>query len=134
MAGAHPKHEVHGCDPGRVEAQRLVESLRVLPSRREGTYDAGRPRWGGMVGRRRCKRHARGEGQTLEAGGQGTRVLTSNMPFMAVTLDVSKLSGWLNPLSCDAPQLNPIAMLGTLNMWLMSVTPEVSQLDMSALK
>ena len=80
-----------------------------------------------------------GEGQTLEAGGQGTRVLTSNMPFMAVTLDVSKLSGWLNPLSCDAPfrvkrgTLNARTR-GTQNMWLMSVTPEVSQLDMSALK
>ena len=57
---AHEEHPPHGSDLGRVEAQRLVESLRVLPSRREGTYDAGRPRWGGMVGRRRCKRHARG--------------------------------------------------------------------------
>ena len=33
--GAHRKHEVHGCDLGRVEAQRLVEGLRFLPSRKE---------------------------------------------------------------------------------------------------
>ena len=43
------------------------------------------------------------------------------MSFMVVTLEVSRLSGWLN---ADAP----------LNMKLMSVTPEVSQLEMSASK
>ena len=40
---------------------------------------------------------------------------------MFVTLDVSKLRGWLN---ADAEE----------NMKLISVTPEVFQLDMSALK
>ena len=50
---------------------------------------------------------------------QGTR--TQNMPYMVVTLDVSRLSGWLNAFA-------------SLNIWLMSVTPEVSQPDMSALK
>ena len=29
--GAHEEHVVHGCDAGRVEAQRLVERRRVLP-------------------------------------------------------------------------------------------------------
>ena len=42
MCGAHPEHAVHVCDLGRVEAQRLVERKRFLPSRNEGTYDAGR--------------------------------------------------------------------------------------------
>jgi len=42
------------------------------------------------------------------------------MDCMVVTLEVSKLSGWLK---ADAPR----------NMYDMSVTPEVSQLDMSAL-
>ena len=51
-------------------------------------------------------------------GGEG---LTSNIPAMAVTRDVSKLSGWLN---ARAPP----------NMPVMSVTLEVSQLEMSALK
>ena len=47
------------------------------------------------------------------------RARTSNMYSMLVTLDVSKLSGWLN-------------VSAFLNMWLMSVTPEVFQLEMSA--
>ena len=44
------------------------------------------------------KRHAREEGPALKAGG-GYRECaerTENMPRMSVTLDVSKLSGWLN--------------------------------------
>jgi hypothetical protein len=53
-----------------------------------------------------------------KGGGEG---LTRNIPIMAVTLDVSKLSGWLNARA--AP-----------NMKFMSVTLEVSQLEMSALK
>ena len=51
--GAHKKHGVHGCDAGRVEAQRLVERRRFLPSRKEGigggrhaSREAGRA-WGG---------------------------------------------------------------------------------------
>ena len=46
---------------------------------------------------------------------------TWNILLMSVTLDVSKLSGWLN---ADAP----------LNLLAMVVTPEVFQLEMSALK
>eukprot|EP00964_Phaeocystis_antarctica_P014599 scaffold8064_cov24-Phaeocystis_antarctica.AAC.1 len=34
--GAHKKHPAQRCDAGRVEAQRLVERRRVLPSRKEG--------------------------------------------------------------------------------------------------
>eukprot|EP00964_Phaeocystis_antarctica_P046224 scaffold26677_cov59-Phaeocystis_antarctica.AAC.7 len=36
MCGAHPEHLVHGRDLGGVEAERLVERLRVLPSRKRG--------------------------------------------------------------------------------------------------
>ena len=32
--GAHVEHVVHVCDAGRVEAQRLVERHRALPSRK----------------------------------------------------------------------------------------------------
>ena len=44
------------------------------------------------------ERHARQEGPAVKAGG-GSRACverTLNMPLMVVTLDVSKLSGWLN--------------------------------------
>ena len=34
--GAHQEHEVQGRDLGRVEAERLVEHRRVLPSRKAG--------------------------------------------------------------------------------------------------
>ena len=47
--------------------------------------------------------------------------LTSNILAMAVTRDVSKLSGWLNARAAK-------------NMPVMSVTLEVSQLEISALK
>eukprot|EP00964_Phaeocystis_antarctica_P096640 scaffold62917_cov58-Phaeocystis_antarctica.AAC.4 len=33
--GAYREHVAHVCDAGRVEAQRLVELIRVLPSRKE---------------------------------------------------------------------------------------------------
>mgnify|MGYP004219865185 CR=1 FL=1 len=38
--GAHPEHAFHGCDPGRVEVQRLVERQRALPSRKRLTQRA----------------------------------------------------------------------------------------------
>ena len=61
VGGAHVEHAVHGCDAGRVEAQRLVERRRFLPSRKEGTMRGevrdGR-REGGAAARR--KRRARG--------------------------------------------------------------------------
>ena len=34
--GAHFEHAAHGCDARRVEAERLVERRRVLPSRKAG--------------------------------------------------------------------------------------------------
>eukprot|EP00964_Phaeocystis_antarctica_P090254 scaffold57707_cov44-Phaeocystis_antarctica.AAC.1 len=33
--GAHSEHELHVCDAGGDEAQRLVERIRELPSRKE---------------------------------------------------------------------------------------------------
>jgi hypothetical protein len=41
---AHVEHVAHGRDAGGVKAQRLVEGLRVLPSRREGMRCGGRER------------------------------------------------------------------------------------------
>ena len=46
------------------------------------------------------KRHARGEGPTQGLGAKGTREeRTWNMKPMVVTLEVSKLSGWLKALA-----------------------------------
>eukprot|EP00964_Phaeocystis_antarctica_P156839 scaffold126765_cov45-Phaeocystis_antarctica.AAC.1 len=44
QAEAHPEHEAHVCDAGGVEAQRLVESSRILPSPK-GAPDKGRHAW-----------------------------------------------------------------------------------------
>eukprot|EP00964_Phaeocystis_antarctica_P019262 scaffold10639_cov62-Phaeocystis_antarctica.AAC.2 len=40
--GAHVEHQAHVRDLGRVEAERLVERRRVLPSRKAGACDARR--------------------------------------------------------------------------------------------
>ena len=61
----------------------------------------------GLRGGRACgvvaahKRHARGKCPTQGLGAKGTRrERTENMKFMAVTLEVSKLSGWLKADAC----------------------------------
>ena len=80
---------------------------------------------------------------------------TLNMAYMVVTLDVSKLSGWLKVVApCRVERrVHAHAMRGmhreaarpkawggrarakrTQNMYRMLVTPDVSQLEMSALK
>ena len=99
--GAHVEHGAHGCDAGGVKAQRLVEGRRVLPSRREGMLRCGGERWEPGGGRAwgvmaAHKRHARGTGPIQGLGAKGTRgERTWNMAYMVVTLEVSKLSGWL---------------------------------------
>ena len=49
----------------------------------------------GVQKRRWCKQRA-GRGPTVEAEGRARAERTVNMYRMFVTLDVSKLSGWLN--------------------------------------
>ena len=39
--GAHVEHLVHACDAGGIEAQRLVEGVRPLPSRKKGIRGCG---------------------------------------------------------------------------------------------
>jgi len=71
---AHVEHPAHVSDAGGVEAQRLVEGRRVLPSRREGMRRGGErcePEGGracGVVAAH--KRHARGWPDS-SLGGQG---------------------------------------------------------------
>jgi len=72
--GAHVEHGNHVRDLGGVKAQRLVEGVRVLPSRREGHAMWGEVRAGRPEGvrRRRRKRHARRRPDS-KLRGQGTR-------------------------------------------------------------
>eukprot|EP00964_Phaeocystis_antarctica_P134211 scaffold98436_cov66-Phaeocystis_antarctica.AAC.2 len=65
--GAHVEHVAHIRDAGRVEAQRLVERRRVLPSVERTACDAGRGvDWEAESGGRpRCKQRA-GEGSTAD--------------------------------------------------------------------
>ena len=95
--GAHVEHVAHGCDAGGVETQRLVERRRALPRVETRAYVCGEvceSAGGRGGGRRRCKQHA-GQGSTADTGRHGEE-RTSNMANMVVTLEVSKLSGWLN--------------------------------------
>ena len=74
---AYLEHAVHGREAGGVEAQRLVEGRRVLPSRREGMR-CWEERWEPRGGRacagvwwRHDKRHARGKGPAQGLGANG---------------------------------------------------------------
>eukprot|EP00964_Phaeocystis_antarctica_P056713 scaffold33488_cov52-Phaeocystis_antarctica.AAC.1 len=75
-AGTHLEHVLHVRDIGRVEAERLVERRRDLPSQNAGACDV----WEAV----RSARHegvggggdasgVHGEGPTQGCGGQGTR-------------------------------------------------------------
>ena len=108
--GAHPEHGVHGRDLGGVKPQRLVERKRVLPSRREGhmrcgaRLRAGRREGVEAAGRREGVEAAAAQAACTGEGPIDSRLVgararadrTLNMRSMSVTLEVSKLSGWLN--------------------------------------
>ena len=94
--GAHVEHGPHGRDLGRVEAERLVERLRVLPSRKAGMAHA---MWGEVQPERREGVVGGGDASGICTGRArlGARAeRTRNMYHILVTLDVLKLSGWLN--------------------------------------
>ena len=100
--GAHVEHLEHARDAGGVEAQRLVERRRALPRVKRRACGEGR----GMRGGSREAAGNRDAGSVqvrarLQIGGAGHgEERTKNMSLMSVTLEVSKLSGWLN---ADAP-------------------------------
>eukprot|EP00964_Phaeocystis_antarctica_P025646 scaffold14435_cov55-Phaeocystis_antarctica.AAC.2 len=82
MRGAHLEHVAHGRDAGRVEAERLVERRRGLPSRKEGVRCGVRcgPRAGGSGPAAAHARHAREEGPAVKAGGaEACAERTTNM-------------------------------------------------------
>ena len=95
--GAHGEHVGHGRDAAGVEAQRLVERLRVLPRVERRAFAAGRGagRVAGGGGRPRGTQRAE-EGLDCRYGAEHGEERTQNMWLMSVTLEVSKLSGWLN--------------------------------------
>ena len=94
-AGAHRKHVRHVRDAGRVEAQRLVERIRVLLSAKGGRLggrQAGQEAEGRGGGSPSDAQHGPDWSVVARAGAERTR----NMYAMSVTLEVSKVSGWLN--------------------------------------
>ena len=64
MRGAHMKHFVHGCDVGRVPAQRLVKRTRDLPSKKGRMWEEG----GNMRGRARGGVWGGGGGASSQGG------------------------------------------------------------------
>ena len=92
--GTHIKHALHGFDAGRVKGQRLVEIIRALPTRKVGIRAGARCETRGeraVSGGDGASRIA-GKGSRLEVG---ERARTLNMRSMLVTLDVSRVRGWL---------------------------------------
>ena len=100
--GAHVEHVAYLSDFGGVEAQRLVEHRRALPRvERRGIRCVARGAAREAGGRRATPANAACRGGLdcrLGAGLGEERTL--NILYMFVTLEVSKLSGWLN---ADAP-------------------------------
>ena len=102
MGRAHVEHVAHVCDAGRVESQRLVERRRVLPSRERGGHTTRGARCELEDGRRwvtTAQRQRAGGGLEYTDWGQMRAERTLNMEDIMATLDVSKLSGWLNALA-----------------------------------
>ena len=74
---AHVEHEAHVCDAGGVEAQRLVEIKRVLPSAARRAYDARRHAGREAGGRGAATAHAacrRGPDWASRGGARGAHV------------------------------------------------------------
>eukprot|EP00964_Phaeocystis_antarctica_P096638 scaffold62917_cov58-Phaeocystis_antarctica.AAC.2 len=97
ICGAHPEHAIHVCDAGRVEAQQLIERRRVL-RRKEGIRcDAWYSTRGGRAVRRLRREQRVGAGTDWSDWVAGHAVeRTLNMPYMLVTLDVSRFRSLLN--------------------------------------
>ena len=64
---AHDEHALHACDAGGVEAERLVEHRRALPSQKEGMRCGARYTGRGAAGGGRPRRTQRvGQGSTAD--------------------------------------------------------------------
>eukprot|EP00964_Phaeocystis_antarctica_P045730 scaffold26341_cov62-Phaeocystis_antarctica.AAC.2 len=99
--GAHGEHVAHVRDAGGVEAQRLVERPCILPRVERRAHGAWRGAARETGGWRTTAAHAacrRGRDCRLGAGHGEEH--TENIWYTVVTLEVSKLSGWLNADAC----------------------------------
>ena len=96
--GAHLEHAAHVRDLGRVEAERLVERRRVLPSRKAGMRRGKRCGPGGVraLGGGNASGMCTGRARLKAVGHRARAERTLNISYIFMTLDVSKLSGWLN--------------------------------------
>ena len=96
------KHVDRVCDAGHVEAERLVERRRVLPSRKAGMRCEKRcdPRCVRALGVVTTQSACTGRARLKAVGARARAERTSNICRMFVTLDVSKLSAWLNADAC----------------------------------
>ncbi len=84
-----------------LDVSRLSDWLNAdaLCREKKGPSQRGGVRAGGVSGRRKRRKQSR-KAPTVEAEARTRKERTENMPFMLVTLEVSRLSGWLN---ADAP-------------------------------
>ena len=104
QAEAHSEHEGHVCDAGGVKAQRLVESICILPNPKRASDTGKRVCYGDVWHRRKGEPAALVAcvcGPARECGGRRRmRERTANILLMPVTLEVLKLSGWLKAAAC----------------------------------
>ena len=102
---AHKEHVAHACDAGGVKAQRLVESIRILPSPKGAPNMSEGNAWRGAEMRHRGEGRITQRTQRVCVTQPGCvvrrrrRKRTWNMRFMSVTPEVSKLSGWLKAVA-----------------------------------
>jgi len=99
QAEAYSEHSAHVCDAGGVKAQRLVESIRTLPSPKGGIRQrddaCGTETWHRGKGKSAAHAACFCVAQLGSGGRRRRRKRTENIAYMVVTLEVSKLSGWL---------------------------------------
>ena len=117
--GAHVEHVLHVYDAGGVEAQRLVERIRDLPRVERRAYVGSEVQ---STGRRevvgdRGARDVQGRARDCRLGAGHGEERTENMLRMLVTLEVLKLSGWLNAYACCRESKQGRTVRGELRTW-----------------
>ncbi len=115
LSGMHREGPTQGCGGAQGTAERTLNMDRMFVTldvlklsgwlnavadcrveRRACNVGRGTAQEREGVGRWQCKRHAQGGPDSRRWGGRARAERTWNMDRMLVTLDVSKLSAWLN--------------------------------------
>ena len=91
--GAHVEHVAHVCDAGCVEAERLVERRRALPSRKAGVRCGKRcgPGGGRALSGGDAIGMCTGRARLKAVGARARAERTWNMRYIFVTMEVSQL-------------------------------------------